>query len=257
METSSSGDSREKGTWLTGQSAVSADPYAGRVQIGTIQTLRRFPVKAMAGQRLDEASVGWHGIEGDRRWAFVQSDSTSDFPWLTMRQVPALTTYVPREGAVRTPGGRLFDLDSAELEAELAAAHGGPVHLHRNARGLFDALPLSLISLQAIAALSAMVSRSLEPHRFRMSVIADLPGGADFPEDELVGRTIALGDEVRMRVDVRDSRCMVINFDPETAERDPAILRAVATQREQCLGVYGSVVRPGVVRAGDPIAVVA
>lgn len=60
-----------------------------------------------------------------------------------------------------------------------------------------------------------------------------------------------------MRVNVRDSRCMVINFDPETTERDPAVLRAVAQQRERCLGVYGSVVRPGVLRAGDRIAVVA
>lgn len=211
----------------------------------------------MAGEPLEEATVGWHGIDGDRRCAFVQSGSTSDFPWLTMRQVPALTRYVPQDGAVRTPDGRLLDLDSAELAAELAAAHGGPVHLHRDARGLFDAFPLSLTSVQTVATLSGMVGRTLEPHRFRMTVIADLPTPSPFPEDELVGRTIALGDEVRMRLDVRDSRCMVINFDPETAERDPAILRAVAGQREQCLGVYGSVVRPGVVRAGDPIAVVA
>ena len=151
----------------------------------------------------------------------------------------------------------MLALDSEELAGELAAAHGGPVHLHRDARGLFDAFPLSLLSLQTVAALSEAVGRTLEPHRFRMSVIADLPGAGDFPEDELVGRTIALGDEVQMRLDVRDSRCMVVNFDPETAERDPSVLRAVVARRDQCLGVYGSVVRPGVVRAGDPIAVVA
>lgn len=90
----------------------------------------------------------------------------------------------------RTPDGRLLGLDSQELVAELAAAPGGPVHLHRDARGLFDAFPLSLMTLQTIAALSAEVGRSLEPHRFRMTVVADLPGGADFPEDELVGRTL-------------------------------------------------------------------
>jgi len=257
MVTSSSGDSVEKGTWLTGQSAVAPDPYAARVQIGTIQTLRRFPVKAMAGEPLDEAQVGWHGIDGDRRHAFVQSDSSSDFPWLTIRQVPALTRYVPSaDGDVRTPDGRVLAVDSEELAAELAAAHGGPVHLHRDARGLFDAFPLSILSVQTVAALSAVVGRPLEPHRFRMTVIADLPGG-DFPEDELLGRTLGLGDEVQMRLDVRDSRCMVVNFDPETAERDPAVLRAVVARRDKCLGVYGSVVRPGVVRAGDPITVLA
>ena len=212
----------------------------------------------MAGEALDEATVGWHGIDGDRRSAFVPSGSRSDFPWLTIRQAPALTRYVPRGGTVRTPDGRLLDLESEELAAELAEAHGGPVHLHRDARGLVDAFPVSLMSLQAVAAVGAIVGRELEPHRFRTSFVADLPGGdAEFPEDALVGRTIALGDELQVRLDLRDSRCMVVNFDPETAERDPSVLRAIVARRQKCLGVYGSVVRPGVVRVGDPIAVVA
>lgn len=227
------------------------------MQLGALRAIRRYPVKAMAGEELAEADVGWHGVEGDRRHAFVQSDSRSDFPWLTMRQVPALTRYVPDGEAVRTPAGRLLDLDSEELAAELAAAHGGPVHLHRDARGLFDAFPVSLVSLQTVAALSATVGRDLAPHRFRATLIADLPGTLDFPEDELVGRTIAVGDELQVRLDVRDSRCMVVNFDPETAERDPSVLRAIAGGRGNCLGVYGSVVRPGAVRVGDAVTVAA
>ena len=55
----------------------------------------------------------------------------------------------------------------------------------------------------------------------------------------------------RIRLDVRDTRCMVINFDPRTAERDPAVLRAVAQHRETCAAVYGSCVEPGEVRVGD------
>lgn len=221
-----------------------------------IAALYRYPVKAMAGELLEEAEIGWHGIEGDRRSAFVQSDSRSGFPWLTIRQVPTLTRYVPENGSVRTPGGRLVGLDSEELAAELAEAHGGPVHLHRDKRGLFDAFPVSLTSLQSAATLGALVGRDLEPLRFRPTIVLDAPG-EEFPEDALVGRTVALGEEVQVRVDLRDERCMVINFDPHTAERDPSVLRAVAQQRDTCLGVYGSVVRPGVVRAGDPVSVVA
>jgi uncharacterized protein len=220
-----------------------------------IAALYRYPVKAMAGERLDEAEIGWHGIEGDRRCAFVQSDSAGDFPWLTIRQVPALTRYVPQDGHVRTPDGRLLDLASPELAAELAEAHGGPVHLHRDKRGLFDAFPVSLTSLQSAAALGELVGRELEPLRFRPTIVLDAPG-EEFPEDALVGRTVAIGDEVQVRVDLRDERCMVINFDPHTAERDPSVLRTVAQRRDTCLGVYGSVVRPGVVRTGDPVSVV-
>jgi uncharacterized protein YcbX len=225
------------------------------MQAACVQAIYRYPVKAMAGEALDQAEVGWFGVDGDRRYAFVQSDSRSDFPWLTMRQVPALTRYVPQNGSVVTPGGRSLALESPELADELAAAHGGPVHLHRNARGLFDAFPVSVTSVQTAEALSAVVGRPLEPLRFRPTLVVDVPG-ASFPEDDWIGRTVAFGD-VQVRLDVRDDRCMVINFDPHTAERDPSVLRAVVARREKCLGVYGSVVRPGVVRVGDPVGLVA
>lgn len=38
--------------------------------IGQIAALFRYPVKSMAGEYLDLAELGWHGIAGDRRLAF-------------------------------------------------------------------------------------------------------------------------------------------------------------------------------------------
>jgi hypothetical protein len=54
-----------------------------------------------------------------------------------------------------------------------------------------------------------------------------------------------------MRIDKRDSRCMVITIDPATSERNPAILRTVAKERQGCLGVYGSTVEAGRVALND------
>jgi uncharacterized protein YcbX len=222
-----------------------------------VTALYRYPVKAMAGEALDSASFGWAGLEGDRRFAFVRSQDRSDFPWLTIRQVPALTTYVPSldGGAVtvRTPVGRELDLASQELAEELAAAHGRPVHLLQSSRGLFDAFPVSVISLQTVAAVSKLVGRELEPLRFRPNIVIDAPGHA-FPEEGWLGRELRIG-AARLRLDVRDERCMVINFDPHTAERDPAVLRAVARHRETCAAVYGSCVEPGELRVGDEVTV--
>ena len=56
-----------------------------------------------------------------------------------------------------------------------------------------------------------------------------------------------------MRVDKRDGRCVVITIDPATKEREPAILRALARDRQGCLGVYGSIVEPGRVAVGDAV----
>ena len=60
---------------------------------------------------------------------------------------------------------------------------------------------------------------------------------------------------MRMRVDKRDGRCVVITIDPVTTERNPAILRAVARDRQGCLGVYGSTVEPGRVAVNDPVLI--
>ena len=112
-----------------------------------VVALYRYPVKAMAGEALETAQLGWAGLEGDRRHAFVQSDDRSDFPWLTIREVPALTTYVPvlRDGGVfvRTPAGRELDVASRRARRGARRRRRRPVHLLHSARGLFDAFPVS------------------------------------------------------------------------------------------------------------------
>ena len=56
-----------------------------------------------------------------------------------------------------------------------------------------------------------------------------------------------------MRVDQRDDRCVIITIDPETHERDPLVLRTVARERSNCIGVYGSIVQEGRVAVGDEV----
>src|SRR5437899_1594186 len=97
----------------------------------------------MAGEALTEADLGWFGLPGDRRYAFVQSDHTGDFPWLTIRELPEMTRYRPAlagdpEAAtpqVTTPEGRTLAVTDPALARELAERSGRRVHLHRDHRG--------------------------------------------------------------------------------------------------------------------------
>lgn len=226
-----------------------------------MEALWRYPVKSMAEDALPEVDVSWHGLAGDRRWAFVREGvERSGFPWLTIRERADMGLYRPsfadagRPDAsrtlVRTPSGGSFDVTDPALAAELG--HGARV-IKQN-RGIFDSLPLSLMTTQTVDALGALVGRPLEPLRFRPNLLVRASGDAAFPEDGWVGSVLRVGG-MRMRVDERDERCVVINVDPVTRERDSAILRAVAQQREACLGVYGSTVEPGRVAVGDPVLV--
>src|SRR5271154_5607172 len=74
-------------------------------EIGRVEAIFRYPVKSMAGERLEVAHLGWHGIDGDRRLAFrrMQIDDRGGFPWLTASKLPDLLLFAPqpREGDTR------------------------------------------------------------------------------------------------------------------------------------------------------------
>src|SRR6478672_3341651 len=121
--------------------------------VGRIVSLFRYPVKSMTSEALDLVDVGWNGLAGDRRWAFVRDGIVNNgFPWLTIRQRPDMWRYQPRlidpdrpdvtQTMVTTPSGEELDVTDPALAAEL----GEGVRVIRQTRGIFDTLPLSLIS---------------------------------------------------------------------------------------------------------------
>ena len=60
-------------------------------EVGRVAALWRYPVKSMGGEVLSETEVSWHGFAGDRRWAFIREGVVrSGFPWLTIRERPAM-----------------------------------------------------------------------------------------------------------------------------------------------------------------------
>jgi len=231
------------------------------VEIGRVAALWRYPVKSMGGEALEEALVSWNGLAGDRRWAFIQGGmERSGFPWLTIRERPDMGRHRPSFAepdrpdaspvAVSTPSGDVLDV----LDPALAARLGENVRVIKQDRGVFDTMPLSLITTRTIAGLGALIGAGLDVRRFRPNLLVEATGDADFPEDDWVGSVLRIGG-LRMRVDKRDQRCVVVNVDPATTERDPAILRAIGRERDACLGVYGSTVQPGRVAVGDPVLV--
>ena len=81
-------------------------------EIGQIEAIYRYPVKSMRGEQLDAATLGWHGIDGDRRLAFRRVDERGGFPWLSAGKLPDLISFTPLRRAdnrdalpthVRTP----------------------------------------------------------------------------------------------------------------------------------------------------------
>ena len=227
--------------------------------VGRVVAVWRYPVKSMAAEKLDDVEVSWHGLAGDRRWAFVRGGQVrSGFPWLTIRDRPEMARYRPRfaepdrpNGSltlVRTPSGSELDAADPALAAEL----GPGVRVIKQDRGIFDTMPLSLLTTQALAGIGRLAGAVLAAERFRPNILVEAASGPEFPEDSWVGRVLRVGS-LRMRVDQRDQRCVMVTIDPVTLARNPAVLRAIAQERDAMFGVYGSTVAPGRVAVGDPV----
>jgi uncharacterized protein YcbX len=236
------------------------------IQVGHVCEIVRYPVKSMAGIATESAYLGWHGLEGDRRFAFRRVGDDGGLPWLTASRLPELLLYQPiglDESAgepipthVRTPAGAQVELRSAELKTELAERFGSGVELMKLKHGIFDEATVSVISLATIAGIGREAGLELDRRRFRANFVVETERGEPFLEDEWVGRMLVFGDsDPRPAVGVTmcDERCVMINVDPETAEQDPRVLKTVVRLNQNNAGVYATVVQSGRIRVGDRV----
>lgn len=238
-------------------------------EIGVVKSIYRYPVKSMAGESLASVSLGWHGIEGDRRFAFRRIDDASDFPWLNAGKLREMILYQPfnadgENGSsvpthVRTPDGKELELRSEELRKELSAAHKQEVELMQLKHGMFDEAPLSLISTSTIKTIEQDANFELDVRRFRPNIFVETGDAVSFPEDEWLGKIIAFGEEddaPAMSTVMRDVRCSMINLNPENGESTPGILKAVVRINQICAGIYGTTFRIGSISVGQKIYLV-
>lgn len=229
------------------------------LELGRIAEINRYPVKSMAGVSMGSASLGWHGVEGDRRFAFRRVGDQSDFPWLTASKLPALIQYRPEGTHVRTPSGASLPLMGSELATELSERFGSAVELMQLKQGIFDDAAISVISLATIAGIETEIGRELDRRSFRANIVLETPATEPFLENDWVGGMLAFGGDQQgpaVQIIKRDTRCMMINLDPETAEQDPRVLKAVVRLNGKDAGVYATVVREGTITVGDRVTLV-
>lgn len=234
-------------------------------EIGQIKRLFRYPVKSMAGVPLDRADLGWHGLNGDRRFAFRRLMDQSGFPWLTASRLPQLLLYKPVGEAgvdkvlpthVRTPDGAELELEGEDLRNELSRRHGSPVQMMQLKHGIFDEATVSLINVGTIREVEREANRQLDVLRFRPNIVIESHDVEPFAEDQWVGKTLRFGTDDNgpaVSVTMRDLRCVMLNLDPETAEADSSVMKAALRLNANHAGVYATVIRSGELRIGQKV----
>jgi uncharacterized protein len=237
------------------------------LSIGRIREIVRYPVKSMAGIPAESAVLGWHGLDGDRRFAFRRLGDDGGFPWLSASRLPDLILYHPvglADGGgeplpthVRTPAGSHVELAGAELKAELEERLGSGVEVMRFKHGIFDEAPVSVIALATIAGIGREAGLELDRRRFRANVFVETERTEPFLEDEWVGGMLVFGDRdprPAVSVTICDERCIMIDLDPDTGKRDARVQKTVVRLNRNNAGVYATVVRTGTIRVGDRVS---
>jgi MOSC domain-containing protein len=236
------------------------------MEIGQVEAIFRYPVKSMGGEQLEFATLGWHGLDGDRRFAFRRIDDRSGFPWLTATKLPDLLLFSPkrREDSahgelpthVRTPDGKEMAIHGDDLAAEVTRRHGGPVQMMQLRHGIFDDASISVIAVDTVREITQLAGQRPDARRFRPNVVVRSLRSVPFQEDEWVGGVLSFGegdDAPAVTVTMRDVRCSMVNFDPDSASPAPEVLKAVVRANQNNAGVYGTVTRIGRVAVGQPI----
>jgi uncharacterized protein YcbX len=201
----------------------------------------RYPVKSMAGERLDAVELSPRGIPGDRVVQVYDARGRR----LTARTHPGLlglrATLAP-DGEPRVDGR---PWTAPDVAAAVERAVGGPVRLARDeSLDRFDVLPLLVVTDGIVRHLG------LDRRRFRPNLLIE--GVAGLAERDWEGRRLRIGEAV-VALESRRGRCVMTTHDPDTLAQDHGVLRRIVRELGGALGLDAAVVQPGRVTAGDPV----
>jgi uncharacterized protein YcbX len=118
-----------------------------------------------------------------------------------------------------------------------------------------DVAAVHLISTASLEALTGLYpAGDFSPLRFRPNILIDAVTAKGFVESEWVGRNLAIGDEVRLRIYRECGRCVMTTLTQGELSSDTRVLSTVKRFNRGKLGVLASVLDGGKIRKGDRIS---
>ncbi len=230
--------------------------------IGKVESLWRYPVKSMRGEE------GFPFFTGRDKRQMIRYRARFRYPEKAARPInlgeaeklspninPISASAAELMIDVETPDGKMFAIDDPALVDNLRTGidEKHELTLLRSDKAITDCRPLSIFAVQTARKLGEETGVAVDKRRFRANIYVDLTTSDGFAEDGLVGKSLRIGSKVVVSILQRDARCMMITLDPDTGEKEPAILKKVAQAHDGMAGVYGAVLVEGMLHKGDPV----
>jgi uncharacterized protein len=266
------------------------------MSIASVASLWRYPVKSMMGEQLGSTRVSEQGLIGDRSYALIDratgkiASAKNPRKWPDMFKFSAALDAAPNGSGIppvriTTPDGIEIVSGTDEADRVLSKALDREVMLqskvpetpsleeywpdmenlaHREEvtdeamppTTFFDCAAVHLLTSATLRRFGELYPEgSFELRRFRPNIFLDSPEEG-FVEDSWIGRTLAIGPEVRLLITQSTGRCVMTTLAQGNLPKDLGILRSAAQHNQGHVGVYATVVSGGTVRRGDLVSFV-
>ena len=201
----------------------------------------RYPVKSMAGEKIDHAMLGPLGVAGDR----VVHVEDGNGRFITSRTHPRLLGHhatLDSSGEPRVDG--ILWTESEVLQRVEGIVGPGAQLVRDDSADRFDILPLLVATDGAITAFGH------DGRRLRPNIV--IGGVEGLAERSWPGRCLQIGD-ARIGIEDLRGRCVMTTFDPDTLQQDRSILKEIVRKFGGKLALNCSVIRGGEIRVGDDV----
>jgi uncharacterized protein YcbX len=240
-------------------------------EIGRIAEIWRYPVQSMRGEALAAAAIAAGGIVGDRRYGVVDpeagmvvSSAQGRRRWRDIVTLAARYLDAPPNGSeaqpieILLPDGSRLRNDEHDIDLQLTAALGAPVHLaDKTGEGKRSEYSHAALHLLTTASLRQFGQHHPEgrfaPARFRPNIVIDTGDKTGFLEQGWIERRFVIGEGVEIAIAEHCKRCVMTTLPQGDLPFDPGILHAATAHNATRAGVYATVVQPGTIKVGDPV----
>jgi MOSC domain-containing protein len=206
-----------------------------------LEAIWRYPIKSIAGERLESAALGPFGVPGDRT-AYVIDERGEIVSARTRHGLLGLQGGVNGRGDP-TVDGHAWDTSDAQASVDAAAGRGA--HLVRaDSFERFDVLPL------LVATDGAVREAGIDLRRLRPNLV--IGGVEGLAERTWEGRFLRIGDAVIGLATLRE-RCIVTTYEPDTLEQDVGVLLDLRRRFAGSLALNAWTARSATVRVGDAV----
>jgi uncharacterized protein YcbX len=204
----------------------------------------RYPVKSMAGERVDRVEMSALGLAGDR---MVHVEDRRGRV-ITARTHPKLLGH---KGVLDPTGeprvdGRVWT--EASVVADIERIVGAGARLVRDETAhRFDILPLLVATDGAISAFG------YDGRRLRPNLV--IGGVHGLEERDWPGDCLRIGEVVIGLEDLR-GRCIMTTFDPDTLAQERRVLTSIVERFGGKLALNASIIRRGLIGRGDGVELI-